>query len=224
MQPTGLHCSRAFGGPSQSRPGKGKCGKACSSAWAQRREKNVKSSPPGWGELLFWQREKDSTSAAAEAGSRGKRAPGTFSNTAPVRILLNMKRTTRPNGQIVPLSVLHQTVSREGYLHQTVPADYINNLLGLYLIIVPTYSCFGIIVFSGAPRQMGTSGLENPVIRSRPACSSSRSHRRSYSGRWRDRERSEDSQRRRRTGRSSFLLRTGPRAQILPGSKPAPCR
>ena len=51
------------------------------------------------GELLFWQREKDSTSAAAEARSRGKRATGTFSDAAPVRFppgLLHKK--TRPLG------------------------------------------------------------------------------------------------------------------------------
>ena len=36
--------------------------------------------------LLTWRRVQDSTSAAAEAGSRGKRATGTFSYTAPVRI------------------------------------------------------------------------------------------------------------------------------------------
>ena len=53
---------------------------------------NEKKQPARMGELLFWQREKDSTSAAAEAGSRGKRATGTFSNTAPVRILSNVKK------------------------------------------------------------------------------------------------------------------------------------
>ena len=53
------------------------------------------------GELLFWQREKDSTSAAAEAGSRGKRATGTFSNTAPVRILSNVKKQPARMGELL---------------------------------------------------------------------------------------------------------------------------
>ena len=51
------------------------------------------------GELpLFWWRWGELTSAAAEAGSQGKRAAGTFSDTAPVQLPLNKTETAHPDG------------------------------------------------------------------------------------------------------------------------------
>ena len=55
--------------------------------------------------ILFWRTGWDSTSAAAEARSRGKRATGTFSYTAPVRIPSKyFKRKSTPNGVLFLLA------------------------------------------------------------------------------------------------------------------------
>ena len=50
------------------------------------------------GFSLFWCARGDLTSAAVEAESRGKRAPGTFSNTAPVQVPSLQKEISHPFG------------------------------------------------------------------------------------------------------------------------------